>query len=161
MPQYLNQELSFDEVRWSTMRKTSYDSLRSFRGAPQKVLLPAGTTLYRLVPMANANSFEGVWWMPKAVWDELRNDANRSSHGSGRLLRNYVAQYMALPSGSYQLSVVEIELVQPVYAWSGDSAGLFDRLGGMLQIYLPNLPERGDPTKSLFARTVRTFWIKF
>src|ERR1017187_7821096 len=49
MPQYLNQELNFDEVRWATMRKTSYDSMRSFRGAPEKTLLPVWTRLYRLV----------------------------------------------------------------------------------------------------------------
>jgi hypothetical protein len=86
---------------------------------------------------------------------------NQAGHGGGRLFRNYVAQYMALPSGSYQLCVVEIELVQPVYAWGGPSSALFDRPGGMRQIFLPNLADRGDPRTSSHARLVHTYWLRF
>jgi hypothetical protein len=161
MPTYLNQALGFDEVRWATLRKTSYDSRASFRGAPQKKLLPVRTRLYRLVPLLTGRYFDSVWWMPEAAFSELHDDANRSSHGGGRLFRNYVAEFMALPSGSSQLCVVEIELRNPVYAWVGRSAALFNRPGGMKQVFLPNLSERGNPRMSTNARLVRTYWLKF
>ena len=161
MESYLNQTLSFDEVRWATMRKTSYDSRAAFRGAPEKKLLPAGTRLFRLVPIVTGRYFDSPWWMPEAVFSELHDDANRSSHGGGRLFRNYVSEFMALPSGSSQLSVVEIELTKSVHAWAGCSAPLFDRPGGMEQIFLPNLSERGNPGTSTNARLVRTYWLKF
>ncbi len=86
MESYLNQALGFDEVRWATMRKTSYDSRASFRGAPQKKILPAGTRLYCLVPIVIGSYFDSPWWMPEAVFSELHDDANRGSHGGGRLL---------------------------------------------------------------------------
>jgi hypothetical protein len=81
---YLNQELGFDEVRWATMRKTSYDSRVSFQGSPSKVLLPAGTRLYRLVSMVNGGHFDSVWWIPEAVFWELHEDTNGSAHGGGQ-----------------------------------------------------------------------------
>src|SRR4051812_4659703 len=91
------------------MRKTSYDSRVSFQGSPEKVLLPAGTQLYRLLNIGNGPYFDSVSWIPEPVFWELHDDANGSAHG-GRLFRNYVAQFMALPSGATQLSVVEIQL---------------------------------------------------
>jgi hypothetical protein len=158
---HLNQDLGFDEVRWATTRQTSYDSRASFQGAPAKTLLTARTRLFRLLPLAAGNYFDAVWWMPQAVFSELHNDANRAGHGGGRLFRNYIAQYMALPSGATQLCVVEIELTQSVYGWVGRSAALFDRPGGMEQVFLPNLAERGNPRTSLHARVVQTYWLKF
>src|SRR4051794_28354409 len=115
MGNYLNEAVGFDEVRWRTMRKTSYDSRQSFRGTPEKKLLPVGTHLYRLLPLTTGMYFDAVWWMPESVFTELHNDADRSAHGGGRLFRNYVAQFMALPSAGNQLCVVEIELKRPVY----------------------------------------------
>ena len=99
--------------------------------------------------------------LPKCTFDELHDDANRSQHGGGRLFRNYVAQYMSLPSGDYQLSIVEIELTESVYAWVGLSKPLFGRPGGMEQVFLPNLANRGEPRTSACARVVRTYWLKF
>jgi hypothetical protein len=162
MPTYLNQDLGFDEVRWALGRKTSkYDALESFQGLPRKTLLPPRTLLYRLVYIVNGRYFDEVWWMPKSTFDELLDDANRSQHGGGRLFRNYVAQYMSLPSGDYQLSIVEIELTESVYAWVGLSKPLFGRPGGMEQVFLPNLANRGEPRTSACARVVRTYWLKF
>lgn len=161
MSAYLNQNLGFDEVRWATMRKTSYDSRAAFLGSPEKRLLPFGTRLFRLVNMVTGNYFDSAWWIPEAVFSELYEDANRSTHGGGRLFRNYVAQYMAVPSGSTQLCVVEIQLVNSVYAWIGRSSPLFDRPGGMEQVYLPNLSDRGVPRASTHARLLRTYWLKF
>ena len=162
MPACLNQGVGFDEVRWATMRKTSaYDSRASFLSAPEKRLLAPGTRLYRLVNVAAGIYFDSVWWIPEAVFSELRTDANRSSRGGGRLLRNYIAQYMALPSGSTQLCVVEIQLVNEVYAWLGRSAPLADRPGGLEQVFLPNLADRGNPRTSAHARVLRTYWLKF
>ncbi len=161
MPAYLNQDLGFDEVRWATMRKTSYDSGAAFLGSPEKKLLAQGTVLYRLVNMVTGIYFDSTWWIPEAVFTELHDDANRSSHGGGRLFRNYVAQYMALPSGSTQLCVVEIQLVNSVYAWVGCSSALFDRPGGMEQVYLPNLADRGSPRTSTHATLRRTYWLNF
>jgi hypothetical protein len=157
----LNQELAFDEVRWATMRKTSYDSLQSFQHAPVKTLLPVGTLLYRLVILVNSRPFDGVWWMPKVTFDEIRQDANAAKHGGGRLFRNYVAQYMALPSGDSQLSMDEIALLESVYAWVGQSAPLFGRPGGLKQVYLPRLADRGNPGHSAYARRLNTYWLKF
>ncbi len=161
MGTYLNQRVGFDEVRWATMRKTSYDSRASFQGAPQKKLLQPGSRLYRLVPLAVGRYFDSIWWMPASVFAELHDDANRSSHGGGRLFRNYVAAFMALPSVGNQLCVVEIELTNFVYAWVGLSAWIFNRPGGMEQVFLPNLAERGDPRISPHARLVNTYWLKF
>lgn len=158
---YLNQALGFDEVRWATMRKTSYDSRQSFRGIPEKKLLPAGTLLYRLLPLTTGIYFDAVWWMPEKVFRELHDDVNRSAHGGGRLFRNYVAEFLALPSGNKQLCVVEIQLVKPAYAWVGTSASLFGRPGGVEQVYLPNLAERGNPRSSADSKLVRTYWLKF
>ena len=158
---HLNHEVSFDEVRWATSRKTSYDSRLSFVRYPAKRLLSDETRLYRLVPLANTRSFEGPWWMPDSVFTELRNDANRSSTGGGRLLRNYVAQYLALPFGGNQLSAVEIALTEPVYAWVGPAAALFARPGGMEQVFLPHLAQRGAPSRSAHARIVRTYSLCF
>jgi len=143
------------------MRRTSYDSRQSFQRAPRKVLLPPGTRLYRLVHLVNGNYFDGVWWVPKDVFDALRADANQAQHGGGRLFRNYVAQYMALPKGNFQLSVVEIELTRNVYAWVGQSAALFGRPGGMQQVFLPYLGDRGQPGTSSNARAVHTYWLRF
>jgi hypothetical protein len=161
MPTFLNNDLGFDEVRWATLRKTSYDSRMSFQGSPQKTLPPAGTRLFRLVNMVTGIYFDAVWWIPAPVFRELHDDVNRSAHGGGRLFRNYVAEYMALPAGDTQLCVVEIELATPVYAWIGRSSALFGRPGGMEQIYLPNLTDRGSPRTSAHARLVRTYWLKF
>ena len=161
MGTFLNETLGFDEVRWATMRKTSYDSRASFQGTPRKELLPAGTRLYRLERLVTGDYFSAVWWMPEVTFSELHDITNRSSHGSGRLLRNYIAEFMALPSGASQLCVVEIELTQAVYAWVGDSAPLFKRPGGMGQVFLPNLAERGNSHVSANARLVRTYWLKF
>jgi len=161
MADYLNQELGFDEVRWLTMRKTSYDALLSFRDMPSKVLLPVGTKLFRLVALAAGNEFDGVWWTPESVFNEVRMQVNSASHGSGRLLRNYIAQDLALPSGDFQLAVLEIQLTRPVYGWKGIASGLFGRPGGKEQIYLPNLGERGDRGQSLHARSNFSYWLRF
>jgi hypothetical protein len=112
----------------------------------------------RLPQVSTSTPYGGC---PKSVFAELHDDANRSLHGGGRLFRNYVAQFMALPSGSKQLCVVEIQLTKPVYAWVGHSAALFGRPGGMDQVYLPNLAERGNPRMSGDASLVRTYWLKF
>ncbi len=156
----LNHDLGFDEVRWATMRKTSYDSRLSFDAPPAKTLLKTGTRLYRLLPLPTGYYFDGVWWMPKHVFDTLLNDARRSRRTSGALFRNYVAQYLAIPAVT-QLCVVEIELTAHVYAWTGPAAPLFRRPGGMEQVYLPNLADRGNPRSSSYARLVHTYWLKF
>jgi hypothetical protein len=158
---FLNQDLGFDEVRWATLRKISYDSRLSFQAQPQKTLLPKGTHLFRLVNMVTGTYFDAVWWIPETVFRALHDDADRSAHGGGRLFRNYVAQYLALPSGGTQLCAVEIQLTTPVYAWVGRSSPLFDRPGGMEQVYLPNLADRGSPRTSAHAKLVRTYWLKF
>jgi hypothetical protein len=160
METHLNHATQFDEVRWATMRKTSYDSRLSFRGSPQKQLLAAGTKLYRLVPMVTGDYYYSPWWMPESTFTEIRKQANHSAHGGGRLFRNYVAQAMALRSGTTQLCVVEIRLNNPVYAWVGRTAALFDRPGGMEQVFLPNLADQGSPRTSSHAQLVRTYWLK-
>jgi hypothetical protein len=161
MRDWLNQNVGFDEVRWATMRGSSYDSRKSFRGAPTKLQLSPGTRLYRLVRLTTGRYFSDPWWMPQNVFKELHQDANQSKHGGGRLFRNYIGQYMALPSSETQLCVVEIELTDYVYAWVGHSSALFNRPGGMEQVFLPNLAERGSPGFSSHARVVHTYWLKF
>jgi hypothetical protein len=158
---YLNQELGFDEVRWATMRKTSYDSRASFLGEPSKTLLSPGTRLFRLMHLATGKYFDGTWWIPERTFLELHDDANRSAHGGGRLFRNYIAQYLALPSSDTQLCVVEIVLTASVYGWHGPSSPLFGRPGGLPQVFLPNLSDRGRPWTSGHAMVTRTYWLKF
>ncbi len=162
MTTHLNDALEFDAVRWSIGLETSkYDAAKSFQTPPQKTLLPPRTRLYRLVYIANGRYFDEVWWMPKRTFDELHEDANRSQHGGGRLFRNYIAQFMSLPSGSHQMSIVEIELTESVYAWIGKTAPLAGRPGGMEQVFLPNLADRGSPRTSAYARILHTYWLKF
>lgn len=161
MPRFLNQEFGFDEVRWATARKTSYDSRQSFSGAATKVLLPTGTTLFRLVHLVNGQYFDQVWWMPGAEFDRLRGRANQLAGPAGAQLRESIAEHFALPHGGTQLCVVEIQLTMPVFAWEGKSSPLFERPGGMTQIYLPNLADRGDPRTSSHAKVVHTFWLRF
>ena len=98
------------------------------------VALPAGTRLFRLIRMAEGSYFDGVWWMPEAV---------------------------SLPVGDVQLCVVEIELTQKVFGWVGKSSPLFERPGGMEQVFLPNLAERGNPRASVVAQVVHTYWLRF
>lgn len=159
--QALNQALTFDEVRWATMRKTSYDARSSFQQSPEKMMIDSGAKLFRLVQLVNGRYFDSPWWMPENAFEKIRQYANGSLHGSGRLLRNYIAQYFALPVGDTQLCVVEIELTSPVYAWIGTSAALFRRPGGMPQIFLPNLNDRGNPRFSPVAKVMRTYWLQF
>jgi len=159
----LNQELGFDEVRWAPARKTSkYDARDSFEnGLAIKTLLYPGTRLYRLIHMPNGRYFEDLWWMPKPAFDRLLADAEAASHGGGRLFRNYVVQFVALPRGDFQLAVVEIELTKGAYGWVGAAAAFDVRPGGMQQIFLPNLAERGNPRVSRYARVVHTWWLRF
>jgi hypothetical protein len=56
---------------------------------------------------------------------------------------------------------VKIQLAHGVYAWTGLSAPLFNRPGGVEQVYLPNLYERGRPQTSAHARVESTYWLKF
>ena len=161
MADLLNQSLGFDQVRWATNRKISYDSMQAFADLPEKTVLTPRTRLYRLLRMAVGTYFDGVWWMPEQVFKELHNDANQSSHGGGRLLRNYIAQAMALPSANSQLCIVEIELTQQVYAWVGNTASLFGRPGGTEQVFLPNLADKDYPRSSPYARVVKTYWLQF
>lgn len=161
MGRYLNSDMTFEEVRWRISRQFSPDFLPSFDGSPVKRLIKEGTVLCRLIWIPNETVLEGVWWMPKKLFDQLRNDNNNSVHGSGRQLRNYIAQALSLPSGNYQLSIAEIELMQPVYGWEGMAAPLFKRPGGSSQIYIPNLSEPGNPGHSLHARILRTYWLRF
>lgn len=125
------------------------------------VALPAGTRLFRLIRMAEGSYFDGVWWMPEAVFRELHEAASRPKHGGGRLFRNYVAEALSLPVGDVQLCVVEIELTQKVFGWVGKSSPLFERPGGMEQVFLPNLAERGNPRASVVAQVVHTYWLRF
>ncbi len=162
---YLNQEMQFDEVRWATYRKASYDARLSFTGEPRKVLLPARTRLCRLVPLFGGNPFESPWWMPKETFESMIGVNQRAAHGSGAQLRNLLVEGLALPSNN-QLSVVVIELDTPVFAWQGLASRLKlregkDRPGGLMQIYLPRLGERGQPGWSPYAHLLETYWIKF
>lgn len=99
--------------------------------------------------------------MPEAVFRELHEAASRPKHGGGRLFRNYVAEALSLPVGDVQLCVVEIELTQKVFGWVGKSSPLFERPGGMEQVFLPNLAERGNPRASVVAQVVHTYWLRF
>lgn len=150
----LNQDLGFDEVRWGTLRKTSYDAKISFLNAPVKTRLGKGTRLYRLMRLAAGMYWDGVWWMPEDVFAQVRAVNNQATHGSGRLLRNLIAEGLALPNGKVQLSVAEIELKEDVFAWVGKASALFDRPGGMEQVFLPFLNDR-------VAKVVRTYGLQF
>jgi len=161
MGRYVNHDMGFDEVRWRISRDFSPDFLPSFDGKPVKRLVKEGTSLVRMIWIPTETVLEGAWWMPKKEFDRLRNENNNAQHGSGRQLRNYIAQAFSLPSGDYQLSIAEIELVQPVYAWEGMAAPLFGRPGGSNQLYLPNLSEPGNPGHSRHARILRTYWLRF
>ncbi|MGD9587739.1 MAG: hypothetical protein AB7Q37_08395 [Pyrinomonadaceae bacterium] len=161
MGRYLNSDMGFEEVRWRISRDISPDFLPSFDGTPVKCLLKDGTSLVRLIWVPTETVLEGVWWMPRKVFDQLRNENNQAEHGSGRQLRTYIGQALSLPSANYQLSVAEIELVQPVYGWEGLAAPLFGRPGGSKQFYIPNLSEPGNPRHSLHARVLRTYWLRF
>ncbi|MCS7315301.1 MAG: hypothetical protein RMI94_12155 [Bryobacterales bacterium] len=155
---YLNEEYSFHDVRYPISRRVSpYDVGLSFVGEPRKELLPAGTRLIRLdyqhAPISDI--FTRVWWMRRAVFERLLSDSE-----SARELRARWQQGQAMPKSAAGLRtlVVEIELMEPVYAWVGLASPLFHKAGGLEQVYLPNLAhDRIGPNRSRYARLVRIY----
>ncbi len=154
----LNEEYSFHDVRYSISRRLSpYDAAFCFLGEPRKVLLPVGTRLVRLdyqhAPISDV--FTRVWWMRRGIFEDLLKKAE-----SARDLRIQWQHGQAMPKspGGLRSLVIEIELIEPVWAWVGAAAPLFHKSGGFEQVYLPNLAhDRIGPNRSRYARLVRTY----
>ena len=139
----LNQELGFDQVRWAFMHSAhgpaSYDTRKAFLGAPVKRRLEAPTRLFRLDYITRGQQFLEVWWMREPVFQSLVAQAGndparfRQSAEAGHALPPVKSKPIPNSGGPIEvydrLSVTEIELVQPVYAWVGLARGLFDRPG--------------------------------
>ncbi len=169
----LNQELGFDQVRWaiahSAHERTSYDTKKSFLGIPVKQRLEPPAKLFRLDYIAAGRQFLEVWWMREPVFQSLVAQAHRDpamfrqNAEAGHALPPVTSKPLKNPKGPIEvfdrLSATEIQLTQPVYAWVGIASKLFDKPGGLEQVFLPNLHERGNPGFSDHARIVRTYWI--
>lgn len=160
----LNQEFGFDEVRWAVSRRTSYDVGSGFTGTPRKSRLEAGAKLYRLDLLADGKHFLQVWWTPEEVYRKLLRQGEKTSEA----FRQRAEAALALPKPRTRplqgtpetldrLTVTEIELTQPVYAWTGMTRPLFGQPGGVGQVYLPNLCLSENPRFSAHARLVRTY----
>lgn len=163
MERLLNHQLDFGAAKIEVVRqkRLSYDPSRSFRGPITKMRLERGTSLYRLIGVVNGEYFDDFWWIPAKTFDQARREAFATPSANGSIFRQYIAETLALPRGDYQLSVVQIELTQPVYAWVGKASSLFFRSGGAEQVFLPNLSEPRDARRSPYAKVTRTFWLQF
>lgn len=156
MPEVLNENYSFHDVRYQVNRRISYDVELSFVGDPAKVRLPVGTCLARLDFQHTFLSgvFTKVWWMHAKVFYDLLENAETAAQ-----LRSQWQQGQAMPKSSKGLRtlIIEIQLTAPVYAWIGKAAPLFNKSGGFEQIYLPNLARGAGLNRSDYARLLRTY----
>jgi hypothetical protein len=151
----LNEEYSFHDVRYAISRRISYDTETAFVGLPQKVRLDSGTLLSRLDFPVVLDLFMKVWWMKSAALQAILQGAGP---GAADLRREWQHQ-QAMPKAAkgVRTQIIEITLIQPVYAWIGQASPLFHKPGGAEQVYLPNLGRRAGPNRSDFARLNRTY----
>lgn len=161
MENALNERVSFESVRWAINQSCGYDCKLTFSTPPNPSRFPEGTSLFRFVPIPTGRYFGDVWWITKDIFDMLRNGKHAYGNGGGGALQYYAAQGLAIPRGSSLLSVVEIQLVRPVFAWRGIAAAMNGEYGGLEQIFLPNLAERGNTRYSPHAKLVQTYWLQF
>ena len=76
----LNQEFEWEDLRFLINSKVSYDATPSFVNDPVKTVLPGKTVLYRLGPPVTFGIFNGVWWTPDIVFQQIIASANSSDH---------------------------------------------------------------------------------
>mgnify|MGYP000212259552 CR=1 FL=1 len=151
----LNEEYSFHDVRHphNARSRLDYDVELSFTGEPEKVRLEAGTRLLRLDFPIVSGIFMKTWWMKREVFDSLLDSPDAAT------LRREWQHGQAMPKASkgVRTLVVEIQLTEPVYAWVGRTAPLFNKQGGLEQVYLPNLARGAGPDHSAHARLLHTY----
>jgi hypothetical protein len=61
------------------------------------------------------------------------------------------------PSKGVRTFVIEISLFQQAYGWIGPAREMFNKPGGVEQVYLPNLGQGHGPNKSDFAMLQHTY----
>jgi hypothetical protein len=137
------------------IRPISYDVELSFIGYPEKRLLYPGTVLVRLDFPVSFSLFMNVWWMRKEILDTILHSADPDAAA----LRREWQHSTALPKAAKgtRTQIVEIVLTEQVYAWVGKASPLFNKRGGVEQIYLPNLAKGTGPNRSDFARLQATY----
>lgn len=133
----------------------SYDVGLSFVTHPDKILLDVGTILLRLDFPVNLALFMGVWWMRREVLEGLLRGADADSAALRREWQHAAA--MPKASKGVRTSIVEIALTRQVYAWIGKASPLFNKKGGVEQVFLPNLARGAGPNRSDFARLLKTY----
>jgi hypothetical protein len=168
----LNEELTFSDVRYLVSSKSGFSKHRekftqvspdfgkSFDGFPDKVKLDAGVILARLdfeVLAGIRGFFNSAWWLKEAAMRELL-DANSQDFA---MLRREWQHRSALPKASkgIRTQIVEIQLTAPAYAWVGQASAMFDKPGGIEQVYLPNLARGTSGQRSNFACLHHTYTI--
>jgi hypothetical protein len=137
------------------IRRISYDVELSFIGYPEKRLLSPGTVLVRLDFPVTFGVFMNVWWMRREVLDAILSSAELDAAA----LRREWQHSTALPKAAkgIRTQLVEIVLMEQVYAWVGKACPLFHKRGGAEQVYLPNLAKGSGPDRSYFARRAATY----
>ena len=155
----LNEEYQFSDVRYlitaNPAYKRGYDAGKAFIGFPEKVKLNPATVLVRLDFAVPSGLFSSPWWMEH---DDMRRLMNESGPAAADLRQDW-QQHAALrkPSKGVRTFVIEISLIEPVYAWAGIASGLFGKGGGANQVYLPNLGRGHGPNKSDYAQLLHTY----
>jgi hypothetical protein len=176
----LNEAYSFDDVRYMISSKTgvrmrprdadgkpsppdlppdirqiSYDVGLSFNDDPKRRVLPSGTVLVRLDFPVTFSLFTNVWWMRREILQTIL----RSAGPDAAAVRREWQHSTALPKAARgtRTHIWEIVLTDQVYAWVGLASPLFNKRGGVEQVYLPNLAKGSGPNRSDFARLLATY----
>ena len=149
----LNQDFDFQ-------RDASPDEKEAFWTPPQKFLLLPKVQLYRLVTLADVNRgfrgnelFRSPWWYPRETFRELSRMAQSLNLPLPEVARTHLAVREAWNPLMDYLCI--IELTKPAWVWRGpiryqpqdDERRIF-YMGGLDQVYLPNLDGASEDTGS-------------
>lgn len=120
----------------------------AFRGAPMKVLLPAGESLYRMISTQTSSSpgnaiLTGKWWFDQAAHTRLSKLASQTA--SSLPAAGHARLAISRKFSPKMEHLCKIRLKEPVYVWRGAARWQFDEtlgvtlIGGLEQYYVPSL----------------------
>lgn len=132
----------------------SYDVDLTFVRRPDKTRLYPGTVLARLDFPVSFSFFSNVWWMRRETLDAML----KNTGADAAALRQAWQHSAAMPGKDkgVRTLIVEIVLIQEVFAWVGTAAPAFNKRGGAEQVYLPNLSHGWGSNRSDYASVFRT-----
>ena len=120
----------------------------SFRAQPKKVLLPVGTKLYRFVTPGQ-NYLLSPFWIAHDSYSEIYGMSQKTQVGMVKVAR---ARLAVMKEWSEKMDhICILRLLKPVYVWEGQTKyqpmskkqSNILWIGGLNQVYVPNLVEPG------------------